>query len=149
MTHEDAGHYAKKHQGIEIDNTIKESLLKNVEKDKESGIEKISCPIIHSIAKKLSISPEKAGVQADLLELRLSYCQLGLFGWEPLDKLIDKNIKIPDALEKELQETVKDNRITCAVCWEIAKKLKMKKLDVASACEKKGFKIKKCQLGAF
>ncbi len=149
MTHEDAGHYAKKHQGIKIDENIKQELLKNSEQIKDSKEKKISCPIVHSIAKKLSITPIQAGIQSDLLELRLSYCQLGLFGWEPLGKLIDKKKPIPDTLEKELKKTIKDNRTTCAECWEIARKLKIKKLDVASACEKKGIKIKKCQLGAF
>ena len=145
MTHEDAGHYAKKHQGIEIDKTIEEKLKKNAEN------EKISCPIIHSIAKELSITPEKAGIQTDLLELRLNCCQLGLFGWEgePSGKLIDKSIQITDALEQELKTTTKDNRITCLECWDIAKILKLKRVDIASACESKGIKIKKCQLGAF
>jgi hypothetical protein len=145
MTHEDAGHYAKKHQGIKIDKKIEEELKKSSEN------EKISCPIIHSIAKELSIKPEEAGIQTDLIELRLNNCQLGLFGWEgePSGKLIDKSIQISDTLEKELQTIIKDNRITCLECWDIAKKLKIKRLDVASACEKKGFKIKKCQLGAF
>lgn len=145
MTHEDAGHYAKKHQGIKIDKTIEEKLKNN----SKNG--KISCSIIHSTAEELSISPEKAGVQADLLELRLNCCQLGLFGWEKESsgKLIDKSIQTPDLLEKKLDSTIQDNRITCFECWDIADNLKIKKLDVGSACEKKGIKIKKCQLGAF
>ena len=143
MTHEDAGHYAKKHQNIEIDTGIEEKLKKN----SENG--NISCPLVHSIAKTLSTTPDKIGVQADLLEMRLLHCQIGLFGWEPSGKLIDKNIEISEALEQELEKTIKDNRITCLGCWDIAKQLKIKKLDVASACEKKGIKIKKCQIGAF
>ncbi len=150
MTHEDAGHYAKKHQGIEIDKTIGEK-LKNNSKDK-----KISCPAMHLVATELSVTPEKTGIQADLLELRLNHCQLGLFGWDnspsgklPPGKLIDKTIQISDSLEKELQTAVIDNRITCIKAWDVAKKLKMKRVDVASACEKRGIKIKKCQLGAF
>ena len=143
MTHEDAGHYAKKHQDVEIDKDIEEKLKKNSEKGN------ISCPIVHSIANKLSTTPDTIGIQADLLEMRILHCQIGLFGWEPLGKLIDKSIDISEALEQELEKTIVDNRITCLGCWDIAKKLKIKKLDVASACEKKGFKIKKCQIGAF
>ena len=145
MTHEDAGHYAKKHQGIKVDKTIEEKLRAN------SKNEKISCSAIHSAAEKLSVSPKKTGIQADLLELRLNCCQLGLFGWEkePKGKLIDKSIQIPDILEEKLNSITKDNRTTCLECWEIADALKIKKLDVGSACEKKGIKIKKCQLGAF
>jgi hypothetical protein len=33
--------------------------------------------------------------------------------------------------------------------WEIASRLGIQKLDVASACETMGVKIKPCQLGAF
>ena len=145
MTHEDAGHYAKKHQNVEIDKDIEEKLKKN----SENG--NISCPLVHSIAKSFSTTPDQIGIQADLLEMRILHCQIGLFGWEkePYNKLLDKNIEISDALEQELKITVKDERITCSGIWNIAKTLKMKKLDVASACEKKGFKIKKCQIGAF
>ncbi|MCK5098905.1 MAG: hypothetical protein KAR45_12435 [Desulfobacteraceae bacterium] len=143
MTHEDAGHYAKKHQDVEIDKDIEEKL----KKDSEKG--NISCPVVHSIAHTLSTTPDKIGIQADLLEMRILHCQIGLFGWDPLGKLIDKNVDISEALEQELKNTVDNNRITCLGCWDIAKKLKIKKLDVASACEKKGIKIKKCQIGAF
>ena len=143
MTHEDAGHYAKKHQNVEIDKDIEEKLKKNSEEGN------ISCPMVHSIAKTLSTTPDNIGVQADLLEMRILHCQIGLFGWEPLGKLIDKSIEISESLEQELEKNIKDNRITCSGCWDIAKKLKIKKLDVASACEKKGVKIKKCQIGAF
>lgn len=145
MTHEDAGHYAKKHQGVDINTTIKEKLNKSSEDNK------ISCPAVHLTAKELSVTPEEAGIQTDLLELRLNFCQLGLFGWEgePSGKLLDKNIEISDILEQELKSIVKDNRITCLECWNIAKKLKLKKVNVASVCENNGIKIKKCQLGAF
>ncbi|MCK5542460.1 MAG: hypothetical protein KAI40_07180 [Desulfobacterales bacterium] len=145
MTHENAGHYAKKHQGIKIDNTIAEK-LKKTSKD-----EKIPCQKIHAVANELSRIPIQVGIQADLIELRLNCCQLGLFGWEKESsgKLIDKNIQINDILEEALDKSAKDNRITCSDCWDIAKNLKIKKLDIGSACEKKGIKIKKCQLGAF
>ncbi len=145
MTHEDAGHYAKKHQGKKIDKTVEEKLKKNARHGN------IPCPMVHAVAEELSITPESAGIQADLLELRLNCCQLGLFGWEgkPSHKLVDKNVQVSNALDAELDREVKDNRITCLGCWDIAKKLKIKKVDVASACEKKGIKIKQCQLGAF
>jgi len=143
MTHEDAGHYANKHKDIEIDPDIEKKLNKN----SENG--NIPCPVIHAIAKQLSVEPHKIGTQADLHEMRILYCQLGLFGWEPLGKLIDKTIKISQPLDLEITNAADNNRITCLTIWEIAKKLKIKKLDVASACEKKGIKIKKCQIGAF
>jgi hypothetical protein len=55
---------------------------------------------------------------------------------------------MPD-LNEQLDITSIDGRISCLECWTIAKKLKIKRLDMGSACEKKNIKIKPCQLGAF
>lgn len=143
MTHEDAGHYAEKHQGIDLDKNIA-SMLK-----KKSDNGTISCAAIHAAAGLLGVSPIEAGIQADLMELRLVKCSLGLFGYGPGIKKINKDIEIPEPLNNELENNAENQRITCIKCWEIGKKLKIKRIDISSACEKKGFKIKQCQLGAF
>ncbi len=144
MTHEDAGHYAKKHQDKKIDETIS-TALKNKSKN-----EKITCAAVHAVAEKLGILPREAGVQADLLELRLTKCSLGLFGYEPQWNILQKDLTISEELDNAINNAAaEDKKITCSACWKIAEELKIKKTDVASACEKKGLKIKQCQLGAF
>ncbi len=76
MTHEDAGHYAAKHgPGVKADSKIIDAI-----KEKMSD-GKISCAAMHGISKMLSVSPAEAGKTADLLEVRLLKCQLGLFGY--------------------------------------------------------------------
>ncbi len=143
MTHEDAGHYAKKHQDKKIDETIA-MVLKNKAKNG-----KITCASVHAAAKELGILPREAGVQADLLELRLTKCSLGLYGYGPQWDILQKDFTISEELDNAINSAAENKRITCSACWKIADELKIKKIDVASACEKKGLKIKQCQLGAF
>ncbi len=143
MTHEDAGHYAKKHGNQAIDETIAMALKK------KSKNGQVTCASVHAVAKELGIQPKEAGIQADLLELRLIKCSLGLFGYEPKWDILQKDLPISEELDDAINNAAEDKRVTCSACWKIAEELKIKKPDVASACEKKGFKIKQCQLGAF
>ncbi len=143
MTHSDKGHYAAKHQGKKIDEKIS-SLIKSLAKDN-----KLTCALAHKTANELKISPEEIGIQTDLLEFRITTCQLGLFGYDSGTKKIDPDFIIPVEMEEQIDKTKNDNRISCLDCWNIAKDLKTKKIDVASACEKKEIRIKPCQLGSF
>ncbi|MEA1969081.1 MAG: hypothetical protein U9N77_12790 [Thermodesulfobacteriota bacterium] len=143
MTHEDAGHYALKHKTRELDKTIEMVLQKKTKNGK------ITCASAHSAARELGITPKEAGIQADLMELRLIKCSMGLFGYEPDGKILNKNIKVSKELDKKIEDAAKDGRIICRACWEIAKTMKLSRVDVASACDSKGVKIKNCQLGAF
>ncbi len=143
MTHEDRGHYAKKHQGKAIDENISKKILSLAEN------KNLTCAAAHRIAKDLDIPPGDIGIQTDLMEFRITKCQLGLFGYFPEPKKINPDIEISEDLTAALAKTINDNRISCRQCWEIAHSLKIKKVDLGSACEKKDIKIKFCQLGAF
>ena len=143
MTHEDAGHYAAKHDNIPQDPKICAEL-------KKKAVEGcITCADMHRIAGNLGILPKEAGVQADLLELRLMKCSMGLFGYGPGKKLIKPGEEIPPALEAGIMEKSVNGRISCRSCWDLAKEYKVSKVAVASACETLGLRIKPCQLGAF
>ena len=143
MTHSDKGHYANKHQGQKIDEKIS-SFIKS--KAKENNL---TCAAAHKAAEELGVSPGKIGIQADLLEFRITMCQVGLFGYKGGAKKIDPDFDIPSDMEAALDKANDDGRLSCFDCWNIAKDLKTKKIDIASACEKKGIRIKPCQLGAF
>ncbi len=143
MTHQDAGHYALKHPTKVIDENAA-ALLK-----KKSENKTISCLAVHGVAKELDIPPAEAGAQADLLELRLKKCRLGLFGHEPDGKNLDLEQAISNELDSAVKKGSQKGTISCIACWNIAKNLKLKRPEVASACEIKGIKIKPCQLGAF
>ncbi len=143
MTHSDKGHYANKHQGQEIDEKIS-SLIKSKAQDNN-----LTCAAAHKAARELSVSPGDIGIQTDLIEFRITMCQLGLFGYKGGIKQIDPDFNIPSDMEAALDKANDDGRLSCLDCWNIAKDLKTKKIDIASACEIKGIRIKPCQLGAF
>jgi hypothetical protein len=143
MGHQDKGHFAAKHKGRQVDEAVAEQIRAMAKNGS------ISCAAAHKTSRTLDLPPLEIGVQVDLMELRISECQLGLFGYPGEKKRFDQDIVISDDLDKELETSVTDGRISCSDCWEIAARMKIARLDVGSACEKKNFRIKPCQLGAF
>lgn len=144
MTHEDAGHYAKKHPRETV---IDPNLAAAIKAKAEKG--HISCAAAHGIAQRQVVSPGRVGRTIDLLELRIDKCQMGFFGYSPEKKIVEPSKAVAAALESTLQPLLKDNRIACADCWKIADELNISKLDIASACEELKIKVSPCQLGAF
>jgi PIN domain nuclease of toxin-antitoxin system len=143
MGHQDKGHFAAKHQDQQIDGAIANK-IKSLSNDNC-----LSCISAHKISKSMNTDPSEIGIQIDLLENRIMECQLGLFGYDDGKKRFDPNIQITSNLNSYLDAINDDGRISCIQCWETALKFKMKRIDVASACEKKNFRIRPCQLGAF
>lgn len=143
MGHQDKGHFAAKQNGKQINEIIAEKIRTL------SNNNCLTCASAHRAKKALNVSPSEIGIQTDLLEYRITECQLGLFGYDDGEKRIHPDIDISSDLNEQLDLISEDGRIACLKCWDIAKKLKIKRLDVGSACEKKNIRIKPCQLGAF
>ncbi len=144
MAHEDRGHYAKKHpENSSIDPAIAEAV------NKKAPGEKITCAAAFRIVEDMNSSPAEVGLTMDILEKRLTKCQLGLFGYEPGKKAVKPLQNVPPELEKAIEAEVKNNRISCRTAWSIAESLGLKKMYVSSACDTLGVKVSPCQLGAF
>ncbi len=142
--------YEKKKQGKysskdQLDNVLKEYIL---EQAKEG---ELPCALAFEIADKKGMPIEDIGNYADLLEIRLTKCQLGLFGYTPNKKKVtpvhpsDSGLK--NAIESAL--TPAEGCLSCKNAWHIASTQKCKKMDVSCACEAMKIKITNCQLGAF
>ena len=144
MTHEDAGHYSAKHaSGAKPDPRI----AQEIEGKAVDG--SITCAAAHEIAGELGVSSAKVGIAIDLLEIRVSRCQLGLFGYGPQKKSIKPAQSVAPELAKTIMGTLVNDRIPCLACWEIAKQFGIARIDVAAACEALEVKISSCQLGSF
>ncbi len=110
---------------------------------------KLSCAVAFEIAEEKNISPHKVGINIDLLDIRLTKCQLGLFGYKPKKKLLKPpNLADPD-IESAVFEALVNGRLSCSRAWEIATRFNVNKITVSSTCELLGIKISDCQLGAF
>jgi hypothetical protein len=144
MTHEDAGHYAKKHPaGRNVTPEITEAVRQRA----SDGA--ISCVAAHKIAVDLGVPPEEIGVGVDLLELRIVKCQLGLYGYRPEKKVVKPAETVSAALEGAIKESLVKGKLSCTAAWDIAKRHGVAKMDVSSACETLKIKMVSCQLGAF
>ena len=109
----------------------------------------IACAVAFAIAEKLGVEAREVGKAVDLMNVRLSKCQLGLFGYKPRKKIVEA-AKAPDTdVLEDLREALIDERLPCERAWKIARRRGLRKMAISAICESEGIKIKPCQLGAF
>jgi len=143
MTHEDAGHYAAKHPGVELDPEIGRQL-----KDKiHDGL--VACADAHAVATALRVSPRRVGIAIDLLEARIMDCQLGLFGSSVKPPATSLSADAQAALRQAVMDALVQGRLPCAAAWKIAGRLGIAKIVVRMECDRLNIKVNHCQLGAF
>jgi hypothetical protein len=91
------------------------------------------------------------GGAADREGIRISRCQLGLFGYSDFGTkgLAKALLKTPDALASAIRAQLVDGKLPCAATWRIAQAAGLPRIAVACACETLGVRIAPCQLGCF
>ena len=110
---------------------------------------KLSCPSAFKVARRLEVSPQQVGEAANELKVKISRCQLGLFGYGPAGKPLEPAQEVGGDLEARIRDRVVEGELPCATAWGIAQELTMKRMDVARAAESLGIRITQCQLGCF
>ena len=147
MTHKDAGKYSAKHRSGTI---INEQVARMVREKSPGG--ELACAMGEKISKELKVEISEVGITADLLEIKIKKCQLGLFGYGKKTNH-GKGIQAADSVSEEMkcaiEEAAENGEITCAVLWTISDRLGAKRKEVSAACEALKLKIRKCQLGTF
>jgi hypothetical protein len=137
-------HYRAKHpQGTICDPDLAPALSEIAEDGR------ITCAAACRLAETLGVDPAELGKAADLLELRIIRCQLGLFGYEPEKRIVRPAETVSGHLRERLEATIVEGKISCASLWETAESLGLEKLDVSAACEHLKVKVTPCKLGAF
>jgi hypothetical protein len=144
MTHRDAGDYSTKHGSGEKPNP---EVAKRMQEAAEGR--QLACARVFKIASTSGVSASEAGKTLDLLKIKLTKCQLGLFGYTPDKSIVKPAEQVSPELESAIRSRVEDERLACVQAWQIADELHLKKLEVSCAAEALGIKIKPCQLGAF
>jgi hypothetical protein len=114
---------------------------------------KLPCNQAMAIAQNLDIDPETVGLAANEAEIRISGCQLGLFGYGPKaegkHKIVKPMEQVPAHLAARLRDQADDDRITCAAIWKVADGLGLRRMDASSAVEALGLSVSRCQLACF
>ncbi|MGD8252630.1 MAG: hypothetical protein PVF20_09960 [Desulfobacterales bacterium] len=116
--------------------------------DASSG-HQVSCGKAHRISKTVGRSPAEVGRAMDRLGLRITRCQLGLFGHRPEKRIVKPAPSVSSELEHQIRSRLEGERLSCRAAWDLARQLGIPRLGVAEACETLSVKIKPCQLGAF
>ncbi len=111
---------------------------------------KLPCASAFKVARGLKVSPQEVRQVADELGIKISQCQLGLFGYGTnRGKALGTVQEVGEDLQAKVREKMVDGRLPCAVAWDIAHELKVKRIDVTRAAEASGVRITRCQLGCF
>jgi hypothetical protein len=144
MASKDKGHYGSKHSGGII---VAKEITEAVKKRSRQGA--LTCPLAFKIAGELAVPPGDVGKAMDLLEINIMKCQLGLFGYSPVRKIVPSAQSVSEELEAALRIAMIDGRLPCSEIFRIAGEFKLAKIRVSAACEKLKIRISACQLGAF
>ncbi|HLA82347.1 MAG TPA: hypothetical protein VJP78_12135 [Thermoleophilia bacterium] len=144
MTRKDELHYSAKHPaGTTYDEQVAAAI-------KEKAVDgRITCADAFVVVQELSVPPSEVGKTIDLIEYRITRCQLGLFGYSPKKKVVEPAEEAPEGVRGQLNRFSSDGTISCAACWKIADTLGMERMAVSAVCELLGLKVQPCQLGAF
>ena len=144
MKRQNGKKFADKHDSnAKIDSRIRDALSQQAQHNE------VPCAVAFKIAESLQVLPADVGKTADLLELELVKCQLGLFGYKPDKKIVKPRAAQSPDLEKTIRDSLIDGKLPCRTAWEIASSHDLSKMAISAICEHLGVKIKPCQLGAF
>lgn len=112
----------------------------------------LACEAGEKISKELKVEISEAGVTADLLEIKINKCHLGLFGWGEKPnhgKDIRATDLVPVEIKTILEKAAEKGAARCSALWAIDHRLGVKRNSVSAACDTLKLKIRSCQLGAF
>jgi hypothetical protein len=114
---------------------------------------RLPCNQAFAIASIQGLEPLAVGFAANDLDIRISRCQLGLFGYGPKSegkhKIVHAMDEVPEKLAGRLRTASDKGQITCSALWQVADGLGYKRLEASAAAEAMGLKVSRCQLGCF
>ncbi len=112
---------------------------------------RLPCALAFHVAKETGASPAEVGAEANRLEIRISLCHLGLFGYQAFGQkgLLQRFEEIPEELTVALKAAAEGETIPCAILWQVAEERGLPRLAVACAAETLGLRVTPCQLGCF
>ena len=144
MKHQKGQKFADKHGvDVRVNEWVKEHIIGQTQNNE------LACAKAFKIADELNVSAAEVGKTADLLNMKLVKCQLGLFGYTPEKKIVKPKAASTIKLESAIQDSLAEGALPCAKAWEIARNFDISKMTVSAVCEQLKIKIRPCQLGAF
>jgi len=144
MTRQQGQKFADKHgSNTQLNERIKDLITRRAKNNE------LPCALAFKIADDLNVSAAEVGKTADLLEIMLVKCKLGLFGYLPEKKIVKPQTPENQNLESTIRDSLVDGKLSCERAWEISRSFDVPKMTVSAVCEQLEIKIMPCQLGAF
>jgi len=111
----------------------------------------LPCTFAFKLATETGSTPAEIGAAADRLDVRISRCQLGLFGYKPFGRkgLLQSLEAVPGDVIVSLKAAATGETISCAALWRIAEEHGLPRIAAACAAETLGLRVTPCQLGCF
>lgn len=134
---------------------LEEKLIAEIQDAIQKALDRgqLPCARAHGIARRLGVPPLQVGQAADEMGIRISRCQLGLFGYgdkaEGEHRILHPAPHVDEDLARRLQDSALEGCLPCATAWAIAAEHKIKRLEIANAAEALELRIRQCQLGCF
>jgi hypothetical protein len=114
---------------------------------------KLPCAAAFQGAGEQGVSSGEVGDLANKLDVRISHCQLGLFGYGPKaegkHKILKPAESVGSGLEAALNSRASGGEIACADVWAVAESSGITKMEAAAATEALGMRVTDCQLRCF
>jgi len=112
---------------------------------------RLPCTAAFDMAANLQVPPKTVREEADRCGIRISHCQLGLFGFDAFGEkgLVRMLEKVPEALADAMRAACSEERLSCAAAWRIAGDFGLPRFVVGCAAETLDLSIGPCQLGCF
>lgn len=112
---------------------------------------RLPCAFAFRLAGEQGWTVSQVGAEADRLDVRISRCQLGLFGYDSFRQkgLVHELSDVPGDVTVSLRAAAVDTHIACASLWQIAEDHGLPRVAVACAAETLKLRVSPCQLGCF
>jgi hypothetical protein len=128
-----------------------ETIIRRAQERAHEGF--MPCIAAHAVAWETGATPQEVADTLNELDIRVTQCQLGLFGFGPKaegkSKLVRPMPAIDPTVKARLEAKAPKGVISCQAVWDIAHDLRIERLIVGNTADAMGLRIMPCQLKCF